>query len=92
MVRSYVGRLTALPPDALPGAADLAGLATTAIVVAEYDDLRPSADLLAVQLEESGVPVRKYLASGMPHGHLNRSPSLGEVDRTLDFLAAVLVG
>lgn len=92
MVRNYVGRLTALPPAALPGAADLARLATTAIVVSEYDDLRPSGDLLAVQLEESGVPVRRYLASGMPHGHLNRSPSLGEVDRTLDFLATVLTG
>ena len=92
MVRSYVGRLTALPPAAFPGAADLEGLATTAIVVSEYDDLRPSGDLLAVQLEESGVPVQRYLAPGMPHGHLNRSPGLGEVDRTLDFFAAVLAG
>ena len=92
MVRAYVGRLTALPPAALPGAADLAALPATAIVVSEYDDLRPSGDLLAVQLEESGVAVRKYLASGMLHGHLNRLPSLWEVDRTLDFLASVLVG
>lgn len=92
MVRNYVGRVTSLPPDALPGAADLARLPATAIVVSEYDDLRPSGDLLAVQLEESGVPVQKYLASGMPHGHLNRSPGLPEVDRTLDFLAAVLAG
>lgn len=90
MVRNYVGRLTGLPADALPGAAVLTCLAPTAIVVAEYDDLRPSGDLLAVQLEESGVPVQKYLAAGMVHGHLNRDPSLTEVDRTLDFLAAVL--
>ena len=90
MVRGYVGRLTDLPPDALPGAANLTGLAPTAIVVAEYDDLRPSGDLLAAQLGESGVPVEKYVASGMVHGHLNRDPSLAEVDRTLDFLAAVL--
>lgn len=91
MVRNYVGRLTALPPDALPGAADLARLPATAIALSEYDDLRPSGDLLAVQLEDSGVPVRKYLASGMPHGHLNRSPSLAQVDRTLDFFAATLI-
>jgi acetyl esterase/lipase len=90
MVRNYVGRLAGLPSDALPGAAPLTQLAPTAIVVAEYDDLRPSGDLLAVQLEESGVPVQKYLAAGMPHGHLNRDPSLAEVDRTLDFLAAML--
>ena len=90
MVRSYVGRLTNLPPDALPGAANLADLPATAIAVSEYDDLRPSGELLAVQLEESGVPVRKYLAVGMLHGHLNRAPSLGQVDRTLDFLASAL--
>lgn len=92
MVRTYVGRLTALPPSALPGAADLTGLAPTAVAVSEYDDLRPSGDLLVTQLEESGVPVRRYLAPGMLHGHLNRAPSLTEVDRTLDFFAAELVG
>jgi acetyl esterase/lipase len=89
-VRNYVGRLTDLPPDALPGAAKLTNLPPTAIVVSEYDDLRPSGDLLAVQLEESGVPVQTYVAAGMPHGHLNRAPSVKEVDRTLDFLASVL--
>jgi acetyl esterase/lipase len=89
-VRNYVGRLTDLPPDALPGAAKLTNLPPTAIVVSEYDDLRPSGDLLAVQLEESGVPVQTYVAAGMPHGHLNRAPSVKEVDRTLDFLTSVL--
>ena len=90
MVHNYVGRLTDLPPDALPGAAKLADLQATAIVVSEYDDPRPSGDLLAVQLEESGVPARTYVAAGMLHGHLNRAPSTKEVDRTLDFLASVL--
>jgi acetyl esterase/lipase len=90
MVRNYVGRLTDLPKDALPGAARLTGLPPTAVVVAEYDDLRPSGDLMAAQLEESGVPVQTCLAAGMLHGHLNRAPSLKEVDRTLDFLASVL--
>ena len=90
MVRNYVGRLTDLPPDALPGAAPLANLPATAIALSEYDELRPSGELLARQLEESGVSVRTYLAAGMPHGHLNRGPGLREVDRTLDFLAATL--
>ncbi|WP_194910834.1 alpha/beta hydrolase fold domain-containing protein [Catenulispora rubra] len=92
MVHNYVGRLSVLPPLAFPGAADLAGLAPTAIAVSEYDDLRPSGDLLAKQLEESGVPVRRYLAPGMLHGHLNRAPSLAEVGRTLGFFASALVG
>lgn len=90
MVRNYVGRLTDLPPHALPGSANLANLPPTSIAVAEYDDLRPSGELLATQLEESGVPVRRYLAAGMLHGHLNRYPSLKEVDRTLDFFATAL--
>lgn len=90
MVRNYVGRLTDLPPDALPGAARLEHLPPTAIAVSEFDDLRPSGELLAVQLAESAVPVRTHVARGMLHGHLNRAPSLEEVDRTLDFLASML--
>jgi len=92
MVRNYVGRLTDLPQDAMPGAAKLADLPATAVMIAEFDDLRPSGELLAVQLEESGVPVQTYLAAGMLHGHLNRNPSLKEVDRSLDFFASALVG
>ncbi|MFJ2580892.1 alpha/beta hydrolase fold domain-containing protein [Kitasatospora aureofaciens] len=90
MVRNYVGRLSDLPPSAMPGAADLRGLPATGIVLAQYDDLRPSGELLERQLGEVGVGVRSYLAVGMTHGHLNRSPSLKEVDRSLDFLVAVL--
>jgi acetyl esterase/lipase len=92
MVRNYVGRLTDLPPTAMPGAANLDGLPSTGIVLSEYDELRPSGDLLARQLEETGVPVRTYRSAGMTHGHLNRTPSLKEVDRSLDFLAGVLSG
>jgi acetyl esterase len=92
MVRSYVGRLSNLPPDALPGAAKLDGLPPTAIVLSEHDDLRPSGDLLAVQLKESGVPVRTYLAAGMLHGHMNRTAGLKEVVRSLEFFASALIG
>ncbi|MFI9464571.1 alpha/beta hydrolase fold domain-containing protein [Streptomyces xiamenensis] len=92
MVRNYVGRITELPPAAMPGAAGLTGLPPTGIVLSELDDLRPSGDLLARQLTESGVPTRTYLATGMLHGHLNRTPSLAEVDRSLAFFATVLTG
>ncbi|MFJ3778980.1 alpha/beta hydrolase fold domain-containing protein [Streptomyces sp. NPDC090075] len=90
MVRNYVGRVSGLPADAMPGAADLTGLPRTGIVLSEYDDLRPSGELLARQLEETGVPVETYFSPGMPHGHLNRGPSLGEVDRSLAFFAKLL--
>jgi acetyl esterase/lipase len=92
MVRNYVGRVNGLPADAMPGAADLTGMPATGIVLSEYDDLRPSGELLARQLEEARVPVETYFAPGMPHGHLNRGPSLGEVDRSLAFFAKTLGG
>lgn len=57
LVHNYVGRISALPPEALPGAVDPAGLPPTSIMLSEYDDLRSSGELLARQLTESGVPV-----------------------------------
>lgn len=90
MVSAYVGRIGDLPPDALPGAARLGGLPATHILLSEYDDLRPSGELLGRQLREAGVPVSTYLARGMPHGHLNRTPSLDEVDASLGYFAAAL--
>ncbi|MEU6228262.1 alpha/beta hydrolase [Streptomyces sp. NPDC047042] len=90
MVENYVGRLTDLPRDALPGAAALHRLPPVHLLVSEYDDLRPSGELLARQLTASDVPVTTYLAEGMPHGHLNRTPALPEVDRSLDFFADAL--
>ncbi|MEU6715775.1 alpha/beta hydrolase [Nonomuraea sp. NPDC046802] len=90
MVGNYVGRISDLPPDALPGAARLDGLPPTRILLSEYDDLRPSGELLERQLREAGVPVGSYTARGMPHGHLNRTPSLDGVDASLDFFAAAI--
>nr|WP_255672707.1 alpha/beta hydrolase [Glycomyces amatae] len=87
MVRNYVGRISDVPADALPGAARLDGLPRALLMAAEYDDLRSSAELLERQLREVGVPVEPYLALGMTHGHLNHSPKVAEVDRSLDFFA-----
>ncbi|SDC97419.1 alpha/beta hydrolase [Glycomyces harbinensis] len=92
MVRNYVGRISDVPADALPGAARLDGLPRTLILAAEYDDLRASAELLERQLREAGVPVEAYLALGMTHGHLNHSPNVPEVGRSLDFFAKGLNG
>ncbi len=90
MVAGYVGRLGNLPPEAMPGAADLAGLPPAYIVPAEMDDLRPSAELFEVQLSEVGATVHTQRAEGMPHGHLNRLPSVPAVSRSLDFFAEAL--
>lgn len=90
MVRNYVGRISDVPPDALPGAARLDGLPPTRIAASEYDDLRASADLLERQLREVGVPVESYLALGMTHGHLSHTPDIAEVANTVDFFAKAL--
>ena len=90
MVRNYVGRISDLPVDALPGAAPLAGLPPVTVIVSEFDELRGSAELLLRQLAEAGVAATGYLAAGMSHGHLNRTPSLPEVDRSLAVFAAQL--
>jgi acetyl esterase/lipase len=90
MVQNYVGRITNLPPDALPGAARLDGLPPVHLLASEYDDLRPSAELLQRQLLEVGSDVSTYLALGMTHGHLNRTTSIPEVGRSLDALSEAI--
>jgi len=86
VMRNYVGRIYDVPTTAAPGQADLRGLPPVRVVVAEYDDLRPSGELLQRQLLDAGVEVDLRLAEGMPHGYLNRSPSLAEVAETVEFL------
>lgn len=90
MVRNYVGRIGDLPADALPGAARLDGLPPTSVLLCEYDDLRPSGELLARQLRDVDVPVRSWLAQGMAHGHLNQMADLPAISESLDFLAEAL--
>ncbi|GAA1652429.1 hypothetical protein GCM10009828_097020 [Actinoplanes couchii] len=91
MVRNYVGRISDLPPDALPGAARLDGLPPVHIVLSEHDDLRPSGELLERQLREVGVEVESLLARGSTHGHFNRPLEEPEpVDVSLGFFASAL--
>ncbi|GIF17485.1 acetyl esterase/lipase [Actinoplanes tereljensis] len=86
MVRNYVGRISCLPPEALPGAARLTGLPPAWILLSEYDDLRTSGELLARQLDSATL----FLAEGAPHGHLNQPVSLPGTEGSLDFFAAAL--
>jgi acetyl esterase len=90
MVRNYVGRISDLPRDALPGAARLDGLPPTCVLLCEYDDLRPSGELLARQLSDLNVSVRCRLARGMAHGHLNQMADLPAISESLDFFAEAL--
>lgn len=90
IAHNYLGRLDDIPADAAPGNHDVAGLPEAWIAPAEFDDLRPSGELLAEQLRAAGVPAHVDLAAGMVHGHLGRSPSLEPVSATLDFFASAL--
>ncbi|MCU1474296.1 alpha/beta hydrolase [Amnibacterium sp.] len=89
---AYLGRITDIPSNLMPGLADLTRLPPAHIVVSEYDDLRASGELFVEQLTERGIPVELTVAAGMLHGHLNIPPvpELPEVGRTIDFLAAGL--
>ena len=89
ITRAYLGRLSDIPSQLMPGLANLEGLPPTRIVLSEYDDLRSSGELFAQQLAEVGVPVQTTVALGMLHGHLNGAPTpqLPEIERSLHFLA-----
>ncbi|MFI5841614.1 alpha/beta hydrolase [Catenuloplanes sp. NPDC051500] len=90
MYRSYAGRITGLPEGVLPGNSALDGLPPAAILLGEYDDLRPSGELLARQLDESGVPVAMLLVRGVLHGHLNHPGDVPALEDSLDFFAEAL--
>ena len=91
MVRNYVGRISDLPPDALPGAARLDGLPPAHILLSSDDDLRPSGELLERQLREVGVPAETFVARGTTHGHLNRpGDNPAADDASLGFFAGAL--
>jgi acetyl esterase len=92
ITRWYLGRLTDIPTQTMPGHGNLEGMPRTRIVLSEYDDLRGSGELFELQLREVGVSVESTLAVGMLHGHLNLMPAaeMPEIERSLDFLAAGL--
>jgi acetyl esterase/lipase len=90
IVNNYVGRVTDLPAEVVPGNFPVAGLPEAWIAPAEYDDLRPSGELFARQLGDAGIPVHLEVALGMVHGFLGRGPSLTPVAAILDFFATAL--
>jgi acetyl esterase len=75
---------------AFPALADLAGLAPTLLVTAEYDDLRSTGESFVVLLQQAGVDVRHVQADGMLHGFLNLSAELAPVDEVLDLMSAAV--
>jgi hypothetical protein len=52
ITRTYLGSLSDIPPQAMPGPANLARLPATSILLSEYDDLRSSGELFEEQLRD----------------------------------------
>jgi acetyl esterase len=92
LTRTYLGRLTDIPANLMPGLARLQGLPRAVLVLSEFDDLRGSGELFVEQLTEAQVPVTSTVAEGMLHGHLNLPPvaAMAEVGRSLDVFAEAL--
>ena len=90
MFANYVGGVSNFPVETVPGFGSVLGFPPTTVIISEFDDLRPSAELFVRQLEESAVPVRRYLAPGMVHGHLNSTSEIPEVAASLDVFADAL--
>lgn len=74
----------------MPALADLSGLPATTVVNAEYDDLRPSGEAFALQLERSDVDVDMWMEPGTAHGFLTEVGAVHGADRTLNRFAAIL--
>ncbi|MBF0686294.1 MAG: alpha/beta hydrolase fold domain-containing protein [Cellulomonas sp.] len=93
MTRTYLGRLSGFPAEAMAGNGDVAGLPPTSVVLSEVDDLRPSGEMFLLQLQDAGVPTRQMVATGMLHGHLDIPPvpALPVIGESLDFLADALL-
>jgi acetyl esterase/lipase len=88
MVGNYVGRLEDVPELALPGIVPVTpDRPPLSVLLSEFDDLRPSGELLIAASEAAGAPVRSRLEPGVLHGHLNRHPVAPGVSPSLDWLA-----
>lgn len=85
---NFVGSHEALTdPHAFAGLGSVAGFPSTQVVVCELDELRPSGEIFAQQLDAAGIPVSVHVEVGAPHGNIN-DPSDPTALPTIDALAA----
>ncbi|MCL2594688.1 MAG: alpha/beta hydrolase [Promicromonosporaceae bacterium] len=86
---NYYGDLGPVP-HAMPGhASDLSVMPPAYLESDEFDALRASGELFALQLREAGITVEERLVPGVPHGHLNWI-GLSECTKTHEAMATRL--
>ena len=72
LARNFAGSDEALrDPHAFAALGRVDGFPPTLVVVCEKDDLRPSGEAFARQLEHAGVEAELRLEPGADHGHIN---------------------
>ncbi|MGZ8804448.1 MAG: alpha/beta hydrolase [Microbacterium sp.] len=72
LARNFAGSDEALrDPHAFAALGRVNGFPRTLIVVCENDDLRPSGESFARQLEDAGIEVAVHLEADAGHGHIN---------------------
>jgi acetyl esterase/lipase len=85
---NYVGDEELLHDSvAFPANAPVHGFPPTLVVNAEADDLRPSGEAFAAQLERAGVATTAVVEPGTVHGYLDQ-PGLPAAFATIDRMAA----
>lgn len=88
---NYVGDSALLnDPVAFPANAALTGFPSTLLINSESDDLRPSGEEFARQLEASGVRVETDFEPGTVHGYLDH-PGLAEAIASIERMAEWMV-
>ncbi|WP_207205407.1 alpha/beta hydrolase fold domain-containing protein [Microbacterium protaetiae] len=85
---NYLGGHSAADPYAFPGGHDLTGLTPTLVITAHQDELRPSGEAYAAELEVAGV-VAQLVDEPNMHGFLN-APGDPSAVRSYDRIAAFL--
>jgi acetyl esterase/lipase len=72
LARNFAGSDEALrDPHAFAALGRVDGFPPTLIVVCEHDNLRPSGEVFARQLDDAGVAVEVHVESAADHGHIN---------------------
>ena len=88
LASNFAGSEEALrDPHAFAALGRVDGFPPTLVVVCERDDLRPSGQAFARQLEEAGIEVELHLEPGAGHGHINE-PSDPTALPTVEAIAA----